>query len=82
VWRNVWIPIYQNGWSNANPILDTREYTVEFLGGSINVSTVNANTKVESLLSQIDAKGLDRQSDGKALKKDDVSLQYLPSPPI
>jgi hypothetical protein len=43
------------GKSNTNPILDTREYEVEFPDGSVDVLT--ANTITESMYSQVDAEG-------------------------
>jgi hypothetical protein len=43
------------GVSNANPLLDTREYEVEFPDGAIDVLT--ANTIAESLYSQVDQEG-------------------------
>ena len=40
---------------NANPLLDSREYEVEFPDGSIEAFT--ANLIAENLLSQVDAEG-------------------------
>jgi hypothetical protein len=66
------------GRRNNNPILDTREYEVEFPDGSTDVFT--ANTIAESMYSQIDDEGnsfaimdaiTDHKSDGSALTKDD-----------
>ena len=63
---------------NANPILDTREYEVEFLDGATDVFT--ANTIAENLYSQVDDEGnsysimseiIDHKKDGAAVAKDD-----------
>jgi hypothetical protein len=43
------------GRSNMNPLLDTREYEVEFPNGSIDV--LAANAIAESLYSQLDEEG-------------------------
>ena len=63
---------------NANPILDTREYQVEFPDGATDVFT--ANTIAKSMYSQVDSEGfsytlmseiIDHKSDGTAVSKDD-----------
>jgi hypothetical protein len=70
------------GKSNQNPLLDTREYLIEFNDGSIDVLTANAIA--ESMYAQVDAEGrayslldqiIEHKSDGNALSKDDA---YLP----
>jgi hypothetical protein len=67
------------GKSNPNPILDTREYEVEFPDGTVDILT--ANTIAESMYSQVDAEGqeyslldeiIDHKSDGNALNRDDA----------
>ena len=69
------------GRSNTNPLLDTREYEVEFPDGSIGVLTVNAIA--ESLYSQVDDEGrsysilsefVDHRSDGNAISSDDAKI--------
>ena len=69
------------GKSNPNPILDTREYEVEFPDGTVDILT--ANTIAESMYSQVDAEGqeyslldaiIDHRSDGNVLKSDDALL--------
>ena len=69
------------GRSNTNPLLDTREYEVEFPDGSIDVLTVNAIA--ESLYSQVDDEGrsysvlseiVDHRSDGNAISSDDAKI--------
>ena len=66
------------GKRNANPILDTREYEVEFPDGATDVFT--ANTIAENLYSQVDEEGnsfaimseiVDHKKDGTAVAKDD-----------
>jgi hypothetical protein len=66
------------GKRNANPILDSREYEVEFPDGATDVFT--ANLIAENLYSQVDAEGnsysileeiIDHKSDGTAVSKDD-----------
>ena len=63
---------------NANPMLDTRQYEVEFANGATDVFT--ANLIAENLYSQVDDEGrshsimseiLDHKSDGAAVRKDD-----------
>jgi hypothetical protein len=62
----------------SNPILDTRQYEVEFLDGSID--TYIANLIAENLYSQVDDKGrqyqlideiMDHRKDGSTLATDD-----------
>jgi hypothetical protein len=69
------------GRSNMNPLLDTREYEVEFPDGSIDVLT--ANTIAESLYSQVDEEGrsysilseiIDHRKDGNAISGDDAKI--------
>jgi hypothetical protein len=69
------------GKSNPNPILDTREYEVEFPDGTVDILT--ANTIAESMYSQVNAEGqeyslldeiIDHKSDGNALSRDDSLL--------
>jgi hypothetical protein len=66
------------GQRNANPILDTREYEVEFPDGATN--TITANLIAENLYSQVDEEGnsysifskiVDHKSNGTAVSKDD-----------
>jgi hypothetical protein len=66
------------GLRNANPILDTRQYEVEFPDGSTDAFT--ANIIAENLYSQIDNEGrsyaiikeiIDHRTNGHAVKKDD-----------
>ncbi len=66
------------GRSNTNPLLDTREYEVEFPDGSVDVLT--ANTIAEALYSQVDEEGktyavlsgiVDHRKDGSAVALDD-----------
>jgi len=66
------------GLRNPNPILDTRQYEVEFPDGATDVFT--ANMIAENLYSQIDSEGnsysimseiIDHKSDGSAVSKDD-----------
>jgi hypothetical protein len=68
------------GTRNANPLLDSRQYEVEFPDGSTEAFT--ANLIAENLLSQVDAEGrsysilreiVDHRTNGKALSKDDAS---------
>jgi hypothetical protein len=69
---------YPIGLRNANPLLDTRQYEVEFADGATDVFT--ANLIAENIYSQIDAEGnsysimseiIDHKSDGMAVRKDD-----------
>jgi hypothetical protein len=66
------------GVRNTNPILDTREYKVEFPDGATDVFTVNMIA--ESMYSQVDGDGhsftlmseiTDHKSNGTAVSKDD-----------
>ena len=66
------------GRAHSNPILDTREYEVEFSDGSRDVYT--ANLIAENMYSQVDDEGrhfallsdiIDHKSDGKAVASDD-----------
>ena len=66
------------GLRNANPILDTREYEVEFLDGSHD--TFTANLIAENMYAQVDSEGQEQlmmseivghKSDGSAVKADD-----------
>jgi hypothetical protein len=66
------------GWCNANPILDTQEYKVQFPDGATDVFT--ANIIAENMYSQVDSKGyshsimdeiVDHEKDGTAVSKDD-----------
>ena len=66
------------GKRNANPILDTREYEVEFPDGATDVFT--ANIIAENLYAQVDEEGnsyailheiTDHKKDGTAVNKDD-----------
>jgi hypothetical protein len=66
------------GRRHHNPILDTREYRVEFPYGA--VDTFTANLIVENMYSQVDANGcsyallseiINHKSDGSAVRKDD-----------
>lgn len=66
------------GLRNANPLLDTRQYEVEFADGATNVFTANLIAK--NIYSQIDAEGnsysdmseiIDHKSDGTAVDEDD-----------
>ena len=65
-----------------NPLLDTREYEVEFPDGSIDVLTANAIA--EALYSQVDEEGrgysilteiVCHRSDGNAMSSDDASFR-------
>jgi hypothetical protein len=65
------------GISNPNPLLDTREYKVEFPDGSVNV--LSANAIMEVLYSQVDEQGwtyvilleiVDHCKDGNAVLAD------------
>ena len=69
------------GRSNLNPLLDTREYEVEFPDGSVDVLT--ANSIAESLYSQVDEEGrsyailseiVDHRKDGSAVLSDDAMI--------
>ena len=66
------------GRRNANPILDSREYEVEFPDGVTDVFT--ANIIAENLYSQVNSEGnsysileeiIDHKSDGTTVSKDD-----------
>jgi hypothetical protein len=66
------------GQCHSNPILDTREYEVEFVDGA--TATFTANTIAENIYSQVDTDGrsylllseiIDHHADGKAVSKDD-----------
>ena len=66
------------GVANSNPLLDTREYEVEFLDGSIDV--LSSNTIAEALYSQVDQEGnsfallagfVDHRKDKTAVNLDD-----------
>ena len=66
------------GKRNQNPILDTREYEVQFPDGS--TDTCTANTIAENMYSQVDNQGreylllqeiTDHKTDGSAVVKDD-----------
>jgi hypothetical protein len=67
------------GKRHANPLLDTREYEVEFPDGSVDFFT--ANTIAENIFSQVDQEGrrsysildsiVDHRKNGHALSKDD-----------
>jgi hypothetical protein len=70
------------GRSNMNPLLDTREYEVEFPDGSIDILTVNAITE-SSLYSQVDKEGrsysvlseiVDHRKDRNAISSDDAKI--------
>jgi hypothetical protein len=69
------------GLSNTNPLLDSREYDVEFPDGSVDVLT--ANTIAESLYSQVDQEGrsyavlaeiVDHRKVGTAVAMDDAMI--------
>lgn len=69
------------GKSNTNPLLDTREYEVEFADGTIDY--LSANIIAESMYSQVDSEGreqmlldaiIDHRFDGNALSKDDAII--------
>jgi hypothetical protein len=55
VWRKVVVNGKSSGASNNNPILDTREYEVEFADGDVLEYT--ANLKAENLYSSVDQDG-------------------------
>jgi hypothetical protein len=66
------------GLRNSNPILDSRQYEVEFPDGATDIFT--ANTIAESMYSQVDGEGhsvllmseiTDHKRDGTAVSKDD-----------
>ena len=66
------------GLHNANPLLDTRQYEVEFADGATDVFT--ANLIADNLYSQVDEEGnsysimseiTDHKSDGSAVHRDD-----------
>ena len=66
------------GRRNTNPLLDTRQYEVEFADGATDVFT--ANLIAENIYSQVDDEGnsysimseiVDHKSDGSAVHKDD-----------
>ena len=67
------------GHAHSNPILDTREYEVEFPDGS--TDTYTANLIAENIYSQVDDEGhenlvirdiIDHRKDGHAISKDDM----------
>jgi hypothetical protein len=69
------------GKPNPNPMLDTREYEVEFPDGS--TDTISANLIAENLYSQVDEEGrtfqvlgdiLDHRTNGHAVSKDDGTI--------
>jgi hypothetical protein len=69
------------GRSNPNPLLDTREYEVEFPDGSIDVLT--ATSIAESLYSEVNKEGrsysilskiMDHRKDGNAISGDDAKI--------
>jgi hypothetical protein len=69
------------GCSNTNPILDTREYEVEFPDGSIDVLT--ENSIAECLYSQVNKEGrnylilskiMDHRKEGNAISGDDAKI--------
>jgi hypothetical protein len=69
------------GISNPNPLLDTREYEVEFPDGSIDV--LSTNTIAENLYSQVDQEGnsyavlagiVDHRKDNSAVHSDDARV--------
>ena len=75
-----------NGLVNANLLLDSCQYEVEFLGGSTDVFTVDLS--VENLFSQVDTKGrsysvlseiVDHCKNSKALSKDDALKMSNPA---
>ena len=64
------------GTANDNPLLDTREYEVEFLDG--HVESMSANLSAQHLFSQVDEEGhryillddiIDFRRDGNAIDK-------------
>jgi len=70
------------GVANNNPLLDTREYGVEFPDGSVDV--LSANVIAESIYASVDEKGhqfvllkeiLDHRSNKDAVSKDDGWIQ-------
>ena len=70
------------GIPNNNPLLDSREYEVEYPDGTVDVLT--ANQIAESLYSRTDAEGrehmlmreiLEHKFDGNLLSKDDMMIQ-------
>jgi len=69
------------GVRNDNPILDTRQYEIEFPDGEIH--TYTANVIAESLYSQVDSEGheslylaeiMDHKSNASAVTKDDAYI--------
>ena len=69
------------GRSHTNPLLDSREYEVEFPDGSVDVLTANAIA--EALYSQVDEEGrsysvfseiVDHRKDGNAVAADDAFI--------
>ena len=69
------------GVRNTNPLLDSRQYEVEFPDGA--TDTFTANLIAENMYSQVDAEGhsysilseiVDHRSDGNALSKDDAYI--------
>jgi hypothetical protein len=64
------------GLANANPILDTHEYTVTFNNGDKTV--LNANLIAEAMYVQCDPNGKKRVSWTLFLTTDDLTLQLDP----
>ena len=71
------------GVANRNPLLDSREYEIEYPDGTVDILTANAIA--ESLYSRVDAEGrehmlmqeiIEHRFDGNLLPKDDL---YLPN---
>ena len=69
------------GVRKKNPLLDSREYEVEFPDGA--TDTFTANLIAKNMMSQLDAEGysysilsaiIDHHSDGNALLKDDAYI--------
>ena len=69
------------GTAHNNPLLDTREYSVEFLDG--HQESLTANTIAQHLFSEVDEEGrrhillddiTDYRKDGKAIHKDDAFI--------
>lgn len=70
------------GIPNSNPILDSREYEVEYPDGTVDILT--ANTIAESLYSRVDAEGhehllmreiIEHKFNGDLLPRDDMIIQ-------
>ena len=68
------------GIANSNPMLDTREYEIEYLDGTIEIAT--ANLIAENIISQVDEQGhrqllldeiIDHKFIGKILKNEPVN---------